>query len=63
MWRPLPSLLFALHPAPYRPVNRQVEPHEGEKLAQTNKAAWVETSAKNDINVGGCSVNFAMYVV
>jgi len=31
---------------------RQVEPHEGEKLAQTNKAAWVETSAKNDINVG-----------
>lgn len=25
---------------------------EGEELAKVNKAAWVETSAKNDVNVG-----------
>jgi len=31
--------------------SRQVEPSEGEKLARLNKAAWVETSAKNNINV------------
>ena len=36
---------------PYSPT-RQVEPKEGEKLAKENKAAWVETSAKNAINVG-----------
>lgn len=32
--------------------SRQVEASEGEQLALTNKAAWVETSAKNNINVG-----------
>jgi len=31
---------------------RQVKPKEGEELAKVNKAAWVETSAKNDVNVG-----------
>jgi hypothetical protein len=37
---------------PYSPVARQVKSNEGEDLAKVNKAAWVETSAKNDINVG-----------
>ncbi|RDB22568.1 GTP-binding protein rhb1 [Hypsizygus marmoreus] len=32
--------------------SRQVDPSEGERLAQTNKAAWVETSAKANVNVG-----------
>ncbi|KAH9483066.1 GTP-binding protein rhb1 [Psilocybe cubensis] len=31
--------------------SRQVEPSEGERLAQQNHAAWVETSAKNNTNV------------
>ncbi|KAF8266848.1 small GTPase superfamily [Lactarius quietus] len=30
---------------------RQVQPAEGEELAKANRAAWVETSAKNNINV------------
>jgi len=34
------------------PIVRQVKSNEGEDLAKSNKAAWVETSAKNDINVG-----------
>jgi len=34
------------------PISRQVLSAEGEELAKTNKAAWVETSAKNNINVG-----------
>ncbi|KAL0950039.1 hypothetical protein HGRIS_010047 [Hohenbuehelia grisea] len=34
------------------PISRQVQPNEGEKLAKENKAAWVETSAKNNVNVG-----------
>jgi len=34
------------------PISRQVRSEEGEELAKTNKAAWVETSAKNNINVG-----------
>jgi Ras family protein len=29
-----------------------VPPSEGEELAKLNKAAWVETSAKNNVNVG-----------
>jgi len=32
--------------------SRQVPPSEGEELAKLNKAAWVETSAKNNVNVG-----------
>ncbi|TFK55469.1 hypothetical protein OE88DRAFT_1731163 [Heliocybe sulcata] len=32
--------------------NRQVPPDEGETLAKENHAAWVETSAKNNQNVG-----------
>ncbi|KAI0307143.1 small GTPase superfamily [Multifurca ochricompacta] len=31
--------------------SRQVQPTEGEGLARANHAAWVETSAKNNINV------------
>ncbi|PFH47441.1 hypothetical protein AMATHDRAFT_67744 [Amanita thiersii Skay4041] len=31
--------------------NRQVEPIEGSRLAETNKAAFLETSAKENINV------------
>jgi len=31
--------------------SRQVEPAEGEQLAQVNNAAWTETSSKNNINV------------
>ncbi|TFK37555.1 hypothetical protein BDQ12DRAFT_666840 [Crucibulum laeve] len=32
--------------------NRQVDSTEGQKLAQENKTAWIETSAKNNVNVG-----------
>ena len=32
--------------------NRQVQPTEGEDLAKLNRAAWIETSAKNNVNVG-----------
>lgn len=32
--------------------SRQVAPNEGEELAKLNNAAWVETSAKNNVNVG-----------
>jgi hypothetical protein len=35
-----------------RLCSRQVQASEGEKLAQRNGAAWIETSAKNNINVG-----------
>ena len=31
---------------------RQVSPDEGQGLAAENRAAWVETSAKNNVNVG-----------
>jgi len=34
------------------PNSRQVPPNEGEELAKLNNAAWVETSAKNNVNVG-----------
>jgi len=29
-----------------------VQPTEGEDLAKANRAAWIETSAKNNVNVG-----------
>ncbi|KAI6035352.1 small GTPase superfamily [Pisolithus orientalis] len=32
--------------------SRQVQPGEAEELAKTKQAAWVETSAKNNVNVG-----------
>ncbi|KAF8064245.1 hypothetical protein FPV67DRAFT_1629313 [Lyophyllum atratum] len=32
--------------------NRQVQSNEGQKLGQANGAAWIETSAKNNVNVG-----------
>jgi len=32
--------------------SRQVQPTEGEDLAKANRAAWIETSAKNNVNVG-----------
>ena len=32
--------------------NRQVAKDEGEELAKQNHAAWVETSAKTNTNVG-----------
>ncbi|KAK7061681.1 F-box domain-containing protein [Favolaschia claudopus] len=32
--------------------SRQVKPEEGQKLAKSNDAAWVETSAKTNVNVG-----------
>lgn len=32
--------------------NRQVQPEEGQQLAKQNHAAWVETSAKTNTNVG-----------
>ena len=43
-------IVDAVHP--YSPISRQVQPDEGEELAKSNKAAWVETSAKNNVNVG-----------
>lgn len=35
-----------------RSCSRQVQASEGEKLAQRIGAAWIETSAKDNINVG-----------
>lgn len=32
--------------------SRQVKSEEGQKLAKDNDTAWVETSAKTNINVG-----------
>lgn len=32
--------------------SRQVSPQDGEALAKSNKAAWIETSAKENVNVG-----------
>ena len=32
--------------------SRQVQPSEGEDLAKAIRAAWVETSSKNNVNVG-----------
>ncbi|GLB33761.1 putative ras subfamily of RAS small GTPases [Lyophyllum shimeji] len=32
--------------------SRQVTPAEGQQLAEANKAAWIETSAKTNVNVG-----------
>ena len=40
------------------PISRQVAVDEGEKLAKDNKAAWVETSAKANVNVGTFSSVF-----
>jgi Ras homolog enriched in brain len=54
-----PILFFNVFPCPYSPIIRQVKPNEGENLAKVNKAAWVETSAKNDFNVGEC--DFSSY--
>jgi hypothetical protein len=31
---------------------RQVDAKDGEKLAKVNDCAWIETSAKNNVNVG-----------
>ncbi|KAJ8475142.1 hypothetical protein ONZ45_g15706 [Pleurotus djamor] len=31
--------------------SRQVQPNEGEELAKKHGAAWLETSAKNNVNV------------
>lgn len=32
--------------------NRQIDQNEGEQLAKQNHAAWVETSAKDNLNIG-----------
>ncbi|KAI6003966.1 small GTPase superfamily [Pisolithus albus] len=37
---------------PHTLTSRQVQPEEAEEFAKTKQAAWVETSAKNNINVG-----------
>ena len=54
---------YLLRLVPHRLVNRQVEPNEGYKLAEANKAAWVEISAKNDINVGEYGVDLPIHVL
>lgn len=41
-----------LMPWTHDPHIRQVQSAEGEDLARENHAAWIETSAKNNINVG-----------
>lgn len=42
---------FIVNFASYRNL-RQVSTDEGKVLAQENQAAWIETSAKNNVNVG-----------
>ncbi len=37
-----------------------MQPAEGEELAKANRAAWVETSAKNNINVGTLLITFGL---
>ncbi|KAI6113701.1 small GTPase superfamily [Pisolithus croceorrhizus] len=37
---------------PHILASRQVQPGEAEEFAKTKQAAWVETSAKNNVNVG-----------
>lgn len=48
----LPSIPCVIVGAKTDLQNRQVQPDEGENLAKENHAAWVETSAKNNVNVG-----------
>ena len=43
------GLLLLLTPSPY--LSRQVDSADGEKLAQVNDCAWIETSAKNGTNI------------
>ena len=33
-------------------LSRQVDSSDGEKLAKLNDCAWIETSAKNNLNIG-----------
>lgn len=49
--RQLHCYLAAPTPFPYS-QSRQVTPQEGEELAQSHHAAWIETSAKTNKNVG-----------
>ncbi len=46
-----PSKIFSVFSISYS-KNRQVAKDEGEELAKQNHAAWVETSAKTNTNVG-----------
>jgi hypothetical protein len=46
-------------------LSRQVDSSDGEKLAKLNDCAWIETSAKNNLNIGAlffvtrfCSIPF-----
>ena len=48
-----PSILAPTISAPHQ-KSRQVQPEEGQQLAKQNHAAWVETSAKTNTNVGTC---------
>ena len=42
-------------------TRRQVDAKDGEKLAKTNDCAWIETSAKNNVNVGAYFVPHTTY--
>jgi len=42
-------------------TRRQVDAKDGEKLAKTNDCAWIETSAKNNVNVGAYFVPNTTY--
>lgn len=46
-----PSRLLMSNLRSYRNL-RQVSPDEGQGLAAENHAAWIETSAKTNVNVG-----------
>ena len=46
-------------PWPY--LRRQVDSTDGEKLAKQNDCAWVETSAKNNVNISALYIPF-MYL-
>jgi hypothetical protein len=47
---------------PHSPNSRQVAPNEGEELAKLTNAAWVETSAKNNVNVGKELSHFSTFL-
>jgi len=51
-WRVNFNLFYKPLPETSATHSRQVPSSEGENLARANKAVWIETSAKNNVNIG-----------